>query len=81
MNGTSFECLPLLEFPATAKIYDMVYVPAETPLLAAARTRGLGCANGLGMLAAQGAAAFTLWTGLEAPCAVMRRKLLEQLER
>lgn len=81
MNGTSFEWLPLLELPATAKVYDMVYVPAETPLLAAARTRDLVCANGLGMLVAQGAAAFTLWTGLEAPCAVMRRKLLEQLER
>ncbi|MGA7829049.1 MAG: shikimate dehydrogenase [Geobacteraceae bacterium] len=81
MNGTSFECLALSELPATAKVYDMVYVPAETPLLGAAKARGLACANGLGMLAAQGAAALTLWTGREAPCALMRQKLLEQLER
>jgi shikimate dehydrogenase len=81
MNGTSFECLPLSEMSATAKVYDMVYVPAETPLLATAKARGLACANGLGMLAAQGAAAFTLWTGLEAPCAVMRQKLRDELEK
>jgi shikimate dehydrogenase len=63
------------------KIYDMVYVPAETPLLAEARERGLACANGLGMLAAQGEAAFSLWTGREAPPAVMRRKLLDELAK
>jgi shikimate dehydrogenase len=80
MNGTSFVCLSLLELRSTGKVYDMVYVPAETPLLAAAKARGLVCANGLGMLAAQGAAAFSLWTGREAPCAVMRRKLLDTLE-
>lgn len=81
MNGTSFECLSLLELPDTGKVYDMVYVPAETPLLKAAKARGLTCANGLGMLAGQGAAAFKLWTGLEAPCAVMKRILREELER
>ena len=73
-------CLPLLELRSTGKVYDMVYVPAETPLLVAAKARGLACANGLGMLAAQGAAAFSLWTGREAPCAVMRRKLHDVLE-
>ncbi|MHC1696727.1 MAG: shikimate dehydrogenase [Geobacteraceae bacterium] len=80
MNGTSFDDLPLSELPVSAKVYDMVYVPAETPLLEAAKARGLACANGLGMLVAQGAAAFRLWTGRDAPCAVMKRKLLEELE-
>ncbi|RQW85344.1 MAG: shikimate dehydrogenase [Geobacter sp.] len=81
MNGTSFECLPLSELRSTGKVYDMVYVPAETPLLATAKARGLAAANGLGMLAAQGAAAFSLWTGREAPSAVMRRKLRDELEK
>jgi shikimate dehydrogenase len=52
-------------------VYDTVY-PAETPLLAAARTRGVGCAGGLGMLVHQGALAFRLWTGCEPPLDVMR---------
>ena len=79
MDGTSFASFPLSELRPVGKIYDMVYVPAETPLLAEAKERGLACANGLGMLAAQGEAAFSLWTGREAPPAVMRRKLLEEL--
>jgi shikimate dehydrogenase len=60
-------------------VYDMVYVPAETPLLTAARDHGLACANGTGMLAGQGEAAFALWTGHEAPRNVMKRKLFEEL--
>ena len=39
----------------------------ETPLLAAARARGVPCANGLGMLVHQAALAFELWTGVDAP--------------
>ncbi|HUF83967.1 MAG TPA: shikimate dehydrogenase [Acidimicrobiia bacterium] len=52
-------------------VYDTVY-PAETPLLAAARARGIACAGGIGMLVHQGAAAFRLWTGRDAPVDVMR---------
>jgi len=81
MNGTNFECLPLFALPPAGLVYDMVYVPAETPLLAEARTRGLACANGTGMLAAQGEAAFSLWTGRQAPRSIMRQKLLAELER
>ena len=55
-------------------VYDMIYKPAETPLLAAARAAGGRTANGLGMLVWQGARAFELWTGVAvAPVAVMRR--------
>jgi shikimate dehydrogenase len=53
-------------------VYDTVYHPAETPLLAAARARGVPAANGLGMLVHQAALAFELWTGRTAPLAVMR---------
>jgi shikimate dehydrogenase len=52
-------------------VLDTVYHPAETPLLAAARARGVPCANGLGMLVHQAALAFELWTGETAPLAVM----------
>ncbi len=54
-------------------VVDLVYHPAETPLLAAARARGAQAVNGLGMLVHQAALAFHLWTGAEAPLAVMRQ--------
>jgi shikimate dehydrogenase len=56
-------------------VYDMVYRPAETPLLAAARAAGCRTANGLGMLLHQGARALELWSGQPAPVPVMRRAL------
>jgi shikimate dehydrogenase len=55
--------------------YDMIYRPAETPLLKAAKAAGCRTANGLGMLLYQGAKALELWTGQQAPIAVMRRAL------
>lgn len=60
---------------ATAKdgalVVDIVYAPEETPLLAAAKVRGLPTLGGLPMLIYQGALAFELWTGLRAPVEVM----------
>ena len=44
--------------PATAIVYDIVYAPLETPLLAAARRRGLRTIDGLAMLIGQAAASF-----------------------
>lgn len=58
--------------PATATVFDLVYVPAETPLLAAARARGLRAANGSEMLIAQAAIAFERWTGVAGMAGVMR---------
>lgn len=81
MNGTKFETLPVSALRSSAKVYDMVYVPAETPLLSSAKERELACANGIGMLASQGEAAFSIWTGREAPRGLMRQKLVEGLER
>jgi shikimate dehydrogenase len=52
--------------PPTATVFDCVYVPSETPLLAAARARGLRAANGSEMLIAQAALAFERWTGAPA---------------
>ncbi len=58
-------------------VTDIVYHPLETPLLTQAKALGLAHTNGIGMLLYQGAAAFTFWTGREAPVKVMRAALLE----
>lgn len=63
----------------TGAVYDMIYRPAETRLLAAARAAGCKTANGLGMLLHQGAKAFEIWTGRPAPLEVMRRALEENV--
>ena len=58
--------------PDEATVFDLVYVPAETPLLRAARARGLRAANGSEMLIQQAASAFTRWTGVDGMAHVMR---------
>ena len=58
--------------PDTATVFDLVYVPPETPLLAAARARGLRAANGSEMLIQQAAIAFERWTGIGGMAEVMR---------
>jgi shikimate dehydrogenase len=54
-----------------ALVYDMVYTPAETPLLLDAARAGARSVGGLSMLVFQGAASFRMWTGVEAPVDVM----------
>ncbi|MDH4142110.1 MAG: shikimate dehydrogenase [Chloroflexota bacterium] len=58
--------------PVTATVFDLVYVPPETPLLRAARAHGLRAANGSEMLIAQAAIAFERWTGVGGMADVMR---------
>jgi len=58
--------------PAGATVFDLVYVPPETPLLRAARARGLRAANGSEMLIQQAAIAFERWTGVGGMADVMR---------
>lgn len=58
--------------PDTATVFDLVYVPPETPLLAAARARGLRAANGSEMLIQQAAIAFERWTRIGGMADVMR---------
>jgi|688.fasta_scaffold57437_3 shikimate dehydrogenase len=57
------------------KVYDLVYTTPVTPIMRAAQTAGAATQNGLGMLIHQGAASFTLWTGLQADLAAMRAAL------
>lgn len=54
---------PLREAPAGMTVADIVYVPLETPLLRAAKARGLKTVDGLGMLIQQARAGFAAWFG------------------
>lgn len=56
-------------------VYDTIYTPARTPLLAAAADAGALGANGLSMLLHQGALSFEIWFGRKAPLDVMRAPL------
>jgi shikimate dehydrogenase len=66
-------------FKQAAAAYDMIYQPAETKFLAAAKAAGCRVANGIGMLVHQGAKAFEIWTGKPAPVDVMRRAVEESV--
>ena len=60
------------QLPPGATVFDLVYVPPETPLLRAARARGLRAANGSEMLIQQAVIAFERWTGVGGMADVMR---------
>jgi len=60
-------------------VYDMIYRPAETPLLKAGRAAGCHVANGLDMLLHQGAGALEIWCGITAPLEPMRRALEKEV--
>jgi shikimate dehydrogenase len=55
--------IDVARLPDNAVVDDIVYVPLETPLLAAARARGQRCIDGLDMLLHQGRLGFEAWFG------------------
>ncbi|HEY2212111.1 MAG TPA: shikimate dehydrogenase [Bradyrhizobium sp.] len=63
--------------PSHAVVAELVYVPLETPLLSAARARGLKTADGLGMLLHQAVSGFELWFGQRPEVTPELRKLVE----
>jgi shikimate dehydrogenase len=63
--------------PSHAVVADLVYVPLQTPLLAAARARGLKAADGLGMLLHQAVRGFELWFGQRPAVTSELRALVE----
>ena len=90
LNATSLglkegDPLPLAtdRFPIAnaSAVYDMIYQPAETKLVALAREAGCRTANGLGMLLYQGAKALEIWTGRPAPVTTMRSALHSHVYR
>ncbi|MEO8318034.1 MAG: shikimate dehydrogenase [Bradyrhizobium sp.] len=63
--------------PSQAVVADLVYVPLQTPLLAAAQKRGLRTADGLGMLLHQAVRGFELWFGQRPEVTSELRALVE----
>jgi shikimate dehydrogenase len=63
MTGEPPLQLDLSSLPPSAPVVDIVYVPLETGLLAAARQRGHPVVDGLGMLLHQGRPGFEAWFG------------------
>jgi shikimate dehydrogenase len=63
--------------PAGASVADAVYIPLDTPLLNAARARGLKTADGLGMLLHQAVRGFSLWFGKRPQVTAELRGLVE----
>jgi shikimate dehydrogenase len=61
MHGESPLVIALNQLPVSAIVSDVIYIPLETPLLAAARLRGNITVNGLGMLLHQARPAFKAW--------------------
>lgn len=69
-----------VSLPSDVTVFDLVYNPLETKLLRQARRSGAEALDGLGMLVRQGALAFEMWTGVEAPVEIMRRTCERALE-
>ena len=64
---------------AGSTVFDLVYNPTPTPLVAAAQARGAKAVSGLGMLIYQAAEQFKLWTGKNADVAVMLKAAKDAL--
>ena len=77
MRGQPDLAIDIGRLPAEAIVADLVYVPLDTPLLRAARARGLRTADGLGMLMHQAVRGFLLWFGKKPEITAELRSLLE----
>ena len=77
MHGQPALGIDIALLPPHAVVADLVYVPLETALLAAARGRGLKVADGLGMLLHQAVRGFELWFGQRPQVTAELRGLIE----
>ena len=79
MKGQPPLDLDLNLLPAAATVVEAVYIPLDTPLLIAARKRGLKTADGLGMLLHQAVRGFSLWFG-ERPAVTPELRALVEVD-
>jgi len=62
-------------------VFDTVYNPMNTPLISLAKRKGCKVIYGMDMLVYQGAESFRIWTDREPPVDVMRKAVMEELQR
>ena len=77
MHGQPALEIDVGRLPSDAVVADLVYVPLQTSLLAAAQARGLRTADGLGMLLHQAVRGFELWFGQRPQVTDELRRLVE----
>jgi shikimate dehydrogenase len=77
MDGQPALEIDIGRLPSQAVVADLVYVPLQTPLLLAAKARGLKTADGLGMLLHQAVRGFELWFGQRPQVTSELRALVE----
>lgn len=77
MQGMEALDIDLSELPVDALAADIIYIPKETPFLAAARQRGNTIVNGLGMLLHQGRPAWKLWFDVDVEVTAELRAKIE----
>ena len=77
MIGQAALDLRLDKLPKAALVNDIIYIPRETPLIAAARARGNPTVTGLGMLLYQGIPAWKAWFGIEPKVTAELRRTIE----
>jgi shikimate dehydrogenase len=77
MVGQGALAIDLKPMKATAVVADIVYIPLATPLIEAARRRGLVAVEGLGMLLRQAAPGFERWFGVRPEVTPELRALVE----
>jgi shikimate dehydrogenase len=79
----SFQAIAPIAFRSSMMVCDLTYNPPVTPFLKIASHTGCKTMNGVGMLLHQGALAFRIWSGQQAPLSVMRaalEKAIQQLQ-
>jgi shikimate dehydrogenase len=77
MHGQPALDIDVGRLPLQAVVADLVYAPLDTPLLVAARAKGLKTADGLGMLLYQAVRGFELWFGQRPQVTAELRRLVE----
>lgn len=77
MIGQAALDLKLDKLPVAALVNDIIYIPRETPLIAAARARGNRTVTGLGMLLHQGIPAWQAWFGITPTVTAELRRRIE----
>jgi shikimate dehydrogenase len=76
MHGNEELSADPARLPDHSIVADIVYVPLETPLLGAARARGLRTVDGLGMLLHQAVPGFERWFGIRPTVTAELRSLI-----